>query len=313
VPGPGDPRLGHEILPEAHLARPRPRLYFNPVTGWFRRFERAANQFLSHRVFSKVSWIDWPYAAQLDRRLTVSEAEIPIPSLPLPFDGVRVLLITDIHTGPFLRLSGLERTFDRLGSLGADMILLGGDLTTSRVDDFRMAAEAYARLSAPLGVYAVLGNHDHYTEDPALLRSLIEATGIDVLHNRSVVLERAGARLILAGIDDLNAGRPDLDAALAESGEGSADPVVLLSHNPDVLFDASRRGVSLVLSGHTHGGQIRIPGLPVLVRMSRFCLDEGRYFTNGAELVVSRGLGASGFPLRLACSPEVVLVTLRRG
>jgi len=88
-------------------------------------------------------------------------------------------------------------------------------------------------------------------------------------------------------------------------------PILLLSHNPDILFEASRRGVALVLSGHTHGGQIRIPGLPVLVRQSRYRLDEGRYETEGTELVVSRGLGVSGVPLRFACPPEAVFLRLR--
>ena len=222
---------------------------------------------------------------------------------------------------------------------------------------------AFASLAAPLGVFAVLGNHDHYTGDPEGVRRRLEEANVRVLHNASVVLERSGARLDLAGIDDLYRGRPDLDAALASTclgpgraskGPGAADarqerrdgvsgaggansgasdansgaapvaeravpsgrnagsrsPVLLLSHNPDVFFDECRRGVSLVLSGHTHGGQIRFPGLPVLVRQRRFHLDEGRYAAGGAELIVSRGLGATGVPLRLACPPEAVLVRL---
>ena len=318
-PGP----LGRESLGEPSTARPRARRYFNPVSGWFRRLERAVNQFLSGRIFSRISWIDRPYAVQLDRMLTISEAEIPLSRLPEAFDGTTVMLITDVHTGPFLTVRGLRRTFGRLAALSPDLILLGGDLTTSAVADLRTSLAAYAGLSAPLGVHAVLGNHEHYTGEPSRVRELLSEAGVGVLHNRAVALERGGERLILAGIDDLNAGKPDLDAALADArrlavgdggpaGETSPAPILLLSHNPDVFFEASRRGVSLVLSGHTHGGQIRIPGLPVLVRMSRYRLDHGRYVANGAELVVSRGLGASGLPLRIACSPEAVLLTLRR-
>jgi predicted MPP superfamily phosphohydrolase len=125
-----------------------------------------------------------------------------------------------------------------------------------------------------------------------------------MLMKRAVTLERGGATVQLAGIDDLNAGAPDLDAALA------GPPLLLLSHNPDVFFVAALRGVRLVFSGHTHGGQVRIPGLPVLVRMSRFRLDEGHYATGDAQLVVSRGLGVSGIPLRVACPPEAMLLTL---
>jgi predicted MPP superfamily phosphohydrolase len=259
-----------------------------------------------------------------------------------------VLLVTDIHAGPFVAPRALATTFHRLQGLEPDLILLGGDLTTATHREFEPAAGAFAALRAPLGVFAVLGNHDHYSGEPARLRQLIEASGIPVLHNRIAVLERGGARLRLAGIDDLHWGKPELGdllpvtglAAHAGAGEGSspgagaakareepsvsilpagaepapvedAPPVILLSHNPDVFFDAVWRGVALVLSGHTHGGQIRLPGLPLAVKMSRYALDEGRYTADGVELVVSRGLGVTGLPLRYACAPEAVFLRLR--
>ena len=107
---------------------------------------------------------------------------------------------------------------------------------------------------------------------------------------------------------------PDLDEAMRQSSLAAPDaPVVLISHNPDAALDAASRGVALTLSGHTHGGQVRIPGRPLLVRMSRFRLDDGRYEHDGGHIVVSRGLGVSGIPIRFACPPEAVLVTLRRG
>lgn len=297
-----------------HPARPRRRRLFDPVHGWFRRLERSANLFLSYHLLPRVPFIDRPYAWQLDHNLTVSDADIPLAGLPPAMDGLRLLLITDIHTGPFLSQRALLRTFRRLSELRPDVILLGGDHTTSHVADFLSCRDAFASLQAPLGVYGVLGNHDHYTEDPPRLERVMEEAGIRMLQNCAVPLERDGSRVILAGIDDLNAGRPDLDAALAQAEElrqGTDVPIILLSHNPDILFQAARQGVALVLSGHTHGGQIRLPGLPVLVRMSRYHLDQGRYTAQGTELVVSRGLGASGIPLRLGCSPEVGLFRLR--
>ena len=152
------------------------------------------------------------------------------------------------------------------------------------------------------------GNHDYYNQRPDDLLRAVEAAGIPVLQNRSVELRRDGQSLSLAGVDDLLLGRPDLEAALA----GTRPPVVLLSHNPDMFFDAARADVALVLSGHTHAGQVRVPGLPVLVRQSRYRLDEGRYRVGRTELVVSRGLGAVGVPFRANCPPEVVLLRLRR-
>lgn len=286
-------------------AMPRLRRLFDP-RGWFRRLEREVNFQLSAHIYPRVPGIALPYAVQLDRLLTVSEAEIPLAGLPAPLDGVKVLLITDIHVGPFLRPDVLRRAFDRLRTLAPDLIVIGGDITTARLEEILPHLGSFRSLTAPLGTFAVLGNHDHYTGQPAKLSALLEENGVTVLTNRWAPIEQNGARFALAGIDDLVQGRPDLAAAL----DGAPAPTVLLSHNPDIFFDAARRGVALVLSGHTHAGQIRIPGLPVLVRQSRYRLDEGRYTAAGAELVVSRGLGASGLPLRFACSPEAVLLRL---
>lgn len=305
------PRRGSLAGPAPAL--PRLRHLFDPRRGWFRRIERDVGVLLARHVFPLIPGIDRPYGAVLDRLLTVSETTIEIAALARSFDALKVLLVTDIHTGPFLSPRCLRSAFDSLRSLEPDLVLLGGDLTTCRVSEIVPHLPAFRSFAAPLGSFAVLGNHDHYSCEPDRLSGLLESHGVRVLDNTSVTLERAGGRIVLAGIDDLYQGRPDLDAALSGVPNGAGSPpVLLLSHNPDVLFEASRRGVSLVLSGHTHGGQIRIPGLPVLVRQSRYRLDEGRFVTGETQLVVSRGLGASGLPVRLACSPEAVLVHLRR-
>jgi len=304
-----DSRLDHR-----HLSGPRPavarhRRLFHPVTGWFRRLERRTEQLLSTHLFPRLPGLPAIYSRLLERHVTLVDGTIAVEHLPASEEGLRILLITDIHVGPFLEPEALARVFARLMATRPDLILLGGDLATARLDEFPPAAGAFRTLAAPRGVFAVLGNHDHYTREPERLTALIEECGIGVLHNRWVPLGPAGgASLVLAGIDDRHSGRPDLDAALAGIPAGA--PVILLSHNPDVLFDAAARGVSLVLSGHTHGGQIRIPGLPVLVRMSRYRLDEGHYGAGGTQLVVSRGLGVTGLPIRIACPPEAVLLTL---
>ena len=289
-------------------ARESRRWAFRPRRGWFRRLERNVGHWVSHTVFPRIPGIELPYSAQLRRGLTISSADLQLRQLPSEFDGMRLLLITDIHAGPFVSRMVLDQQFERLMGREPDLILLGGDLITSRTVEFDQQRHAFRRLRAPQGVYAVLGNHDHYSGESRRLSRMIEGQGIRLLHNRSVLLSRGGAKLSLAGVDDLLVGNPDLDAALA----AAEPPIILLSHNPDVLFDAARRGVAAVLSGHTHAGQIRIPGLPVIVRQSRYRLDEGRYRTGETELIVSRGLGAVGIPLRLACPPEVVLLTLRR-
>jgi uncharacterized protein len=293
-------------LAPPHAAVERRRPLFHPARGWLRRTERAIAHFLARDLYPHVPWIERPYGAQLSRGLVLSEATIRLAGLPAAFRGLRVLLVTDVHAGPFLAPQVLARTFERLVSIEPDLILLGGDLVSARYCELQDNAEAFRLLRAPLGVFAVLGNHDHYTGRIEELSAAIMDCGIDVLHNRCLAIERGGERVWLAGVDDALLGRPDLERALT----GARPPVILLSHNPDLLFEAARRGVALMLSGHTHAGQIRIPGLPVLYRQSRYRLDEGRYRHQGTELVVSRGLGASALPLRVACSPEAVLLTL---
>ncbi|MCP3981905.1 MAG: metallophosphoesterase [bacterium] len=303
-----------EPPPRAALSDPSParrrdkRRWFDPAKGWFRRLEREVSHFLSRSVFPHVPGLHLPYDAQLRRCLTLAETDIELTGLPGGFDGMRVLLITDVHAGPFLSRRSLCETFRRLLAVQPDVILLGGDLITARVEDFEESEEAFRLLSAPLGVFGVWGNHDHYPDQLERLRDRVESCGVRMLNNRNVELRRGGEALSLAGVDDLLIGEPDLDAALS----GTRGPVVLLSHNPDLLFRAADRGVALMLSGHTHAGQIRLPGLPVLVRQSRYRLDQGRYRRDATELVVSRGLGVSGLPLRAACPPEAVLVRLRR-
>ena len=307
------PGLPHVHLQPPHPALPVPRPHFDPKSGWFRRFERKVSLALSRSVWWRIPGIDRIYGPILDSHLTVADVEIGIAGLPQAFDGTSVLFVSDVHAGPFLSQGALARAFGKLATLGADVVIHGGDLATSNVGEVLPHAEAVAALRAPLGVFAVLGNHDHYTRDLPGIRAFYDRCGVRLIDNDAVALERGGAALALAGIDDWNFGRPDLPrAVLAAAGVAPGAPVVLASHNPDAFFDATARGVALVVSGHTHGGQVRIPGRPVLVRMSRYRLDEGHYEAAGGQVVVSRGMGASGIPVRLFCPPEALLIVLRR-
>ena len=305
--------LAHVSLEASHEARPVARPHFDPKAGWFRRIERATSLFLARRVFPILPGSTLPYAPMLATGLTVAEATIPVSGLPLPFDGTTILFVSDIHAGPFLSRGALAGALDRLATLRADLVIHGGDLATSNLSEIEIHAEALARLRAPLGVFAVLGNHDHYTRDLAGLEAFYERCGIRLLRNDAAAVSRGGSVVALAGIDDWNIGRPDLGRAMRVASEvAPGAPVILASHNPDALFEAARGGVALVLAGHTHGGQVRIPGRPVLVRMSRYRLDEGHFTAGATHLVVSRGLGVSGLPLRVYCPPEALAITLRR-
>ena len=294
-------------LQPPRVAHPLPRSPLSPLGRWFRRAERRFNLEMGRYVFPYVPGLHQVYGVQLRRNLRLGEAVVTLPRLPAAFDGCRILLITDIHTGPFLHPRTLADAFHRLMAVKPDLILLGGDLTTGTVEEFVPFMDCFRSLSAPLGVFGVFGNHDYYSGRPQDLLSLMAPAGVTIIHNHAVTLRHNGATLALAGLDDLHYGRPDLAAALG----GGPPPHILLSHNPDVFFDAAWRGVDLVLAGHTHGGQIRLPGMPLVIKMSRYALDDGRYGTNGSQLVVSRGIGVTGLPLRWRCPPEAVQVTLR--
>ncbi len=306
--------LDREELAEAHEADPTPRHLLDPAKGWFRTLERHASLFLSHHVFPRIPGIQIPYTLQLDRNLLVSEADVALRGLDPRLDGAKVLFVSDFHAGPFLSPRALDRTLQRLAGLDPDLILIGGDFASTNVAEFERCAPALRQLQAPLGVFGVMGNHDYYTEDAARLWRVIEQQGVRMLRNDALRVERDGASLVVAGLDDYLMGTPDMAAtarAIRRARGDSGAPTVMLSHNPDALFEASAADVDLVLSGHTHGGQVRVPKLPVLVRMSRFRLDQGRYQSGATQLIVSRGMGVSGIPLRLYCPPEAMLVTLR--
>ncbi|MEE2778299.1 MAG: metallophosphoesterase [Acidobacteriota bacterium] len=293
-------------MPPAQIADPHRRPLFHPKTGSVRRVERSVSLLLSRYLYPWISGLPVCYDWQLARRLTSAEVDVVLPDLPEPFDGLEILLLTDLHAGPFVSPRALSTACARLCAQLPDLIMIGGDIVTSDLQELESHRDVIAALEAPMGVFGVLGNHDHYTGCGDRVSLLMEELGVTMLQNRSVELERGGSRLWLAGVDDMNSGSPDLERALA----GVRRPSILLSHNPDFFFAAARAGVDLVLSGHTHGGQIRIPGRGVLVRQSRYHLDEGAYRVGSAQLVVSRGLGVSGVPLRLGCPPEGVRIRL---
>ena len=301
-----DVSVRHELLADPEDTDFPRRHLFNPKDGWFRRTERATNKFLSRRVYPHIPLMRRPYAAILEKSLTVSEALIPLAGLG-GTEPIGVLVISDIHGGPFVDSRILRQTFARLLTLQPDLILLPGDFATVCVSEVEEILPSLRTLRAPLGVYGVLGNHDYYTEDPPRLSDLVEGAGIELLQNRSVPIAKGDGRFLLGGVDDLLCGTPDFRGALRDREDGV--PTVIMSHNPDVFPEAVKRGVSLVLAGHTHGGQIRMPGLSVLVRMSRYHLDHGRFAVEDSELIVSRGLGVTGLPLRFACPPEALFLT----
>lgn len=244
----------------------------------------------------------------------VTRPTIRLPRLPAAWDGVRIAQLTDIHVGRLVSLDDAREAVDLANGLGADLIVLTGDYV-SRADAITLAlVEVLRNLRAPEGVFAVLGNHDYWTDRANMVRT-IEQAGIEVLVNEHRSLRRGPAELCIAGVDDfwsVDPG-PDLAAALRDVPESACR--VLLAHNPDYVEELTGQPrVDLVLSGHTHGGQVNLPflgppKLPIRHRKYAAGLVAGPH----CPVYVSRGIGMVEVPVRFRCRPELPLITLRRG
>lgn len=243
-------------------------------------------------------WVDW------------REVEIGVRGLPAPWEGVRIAHVSDTHFGFPPSPGWMGRVLEQVRARRPDLLVHTGDFLSGQTTGVPPGAELLTGLDAPLGAFGVLGNHDHFADTQSLL-GVLERGRLRLLRNEAVGLEREGTRLWVAGVDDLGTGHDDLEAALREVPAG--EPVVLLSHSPDLVEEASDRAVSLMLSGHTHGGQVCLPLWGPVFCFSRFYkrYAAGLFQVGPTSLYVNRGLGMALLPLRFLCRPEVTLLTLR--
>ncbi len=245
-------------------------------------------------------------------QIRLRRQNVAVANLPRSLAGTTIAVLADFHHGPFVGIGFIREAVRLANSLRPDAFALVGDFGHNG----RLAArqlppclEALSHLRAPLGAFAVPGNHDMH-QGAGIFREVVAATPITDLTNNSACLSSAGEGLWLAGVDDLWCGKPSLQAALARVPPGAA--VVLLSNNPDFAEDSPDSRVGLVLSGHTHGGQIYLPALGAPWAPSRY----GDKYCGGlaqapcSPVYVTRGLGEAGIPLRLNCPPEINLLTL---
>jgi uncharacterized protein len=240
----------------------------------------------------------------------VTETEIPVRDLPAAFDGFRITQITDIHHSRIVPIGEVQRVVEVAMRTKPDLIALTGDYTTSYRRYIEPCAEALGALSAPEGVWAVLGNHDHYT-DPLLTVRALKRHRVGVLENANTVIRRGGDTLQLAGIGDWTWARTDWMRSLY--GIDKRRPTVMLSHQPVVIDLPQTEGISLILSGHTHGGQVSLPLIGPPLRFSReFKYVRGLYEKNGICLYVSAGTGVIGLPVRFGVRPEISVLKLKR-
>ncbi|WP_246469446.1 metallophosphoesterase [Cohnella nanjingensis] len=257
------------------------------------------------------------------RRLSVTRREIASPYVPPGFEGKRIVQFSDTHVGPHYPMERFEALIGTLNALEPDLLVFTGDLFDSRRRNAEAnpgASHVLSRLRAPLGKYAVYGNHDFgYSRMKRSAGPILTRAGFTVLVNRTERVRLPnGESIVLAGLDDCVLGRPDARNTLSRLQAGDFN--LLLAHEPDPADGYTRYPVDLQLSGHSHGGQVRLPGLGALVRTKL-----GRKYVAGLYrltgrfdparpylLYVNRGVGTTRMKLRFGSVPEVAVFTLRR-
>jgi predicted MPP superfamily phosphohydrolase len=235
----------------------------------------------------------------------VTRLAIPIAGLPAAHSGITIAHLSDIHHSQIVPLPVIEQVVALTNDLTPDVVFLTGDFVTYDVSYAPACARALANLHAPLGVYAILGNHDYWT-DAAEVAGQLRQNGVPVLINTA---HQLAGDLWVAGVDDAWSGQPDLDKTLAAVPAGAT--TILLAHEPDFADQAQGRGIALQLSGHSHGGQVRLPltTRPVLPFLS-WKYYAGLRQVGDLWLHTSRGVGTMQPPFIFTCRPEVALLTL---
>jgi predicted MPP superfamily phosphohydrolase len=257
------------------------------------------------------------YAGEVSRHeLSIEQRTIHLERLPDAFRGMRIVQISDFHYAEFTEAYFLREMVRRVNSLRPDLVVLTGDFVTYAPLPYSFArahapecAAILSEIECPLR-YAIMGNHD-WTVGPKYVIGPLRDVGIPTLVNSAVPLERDGERLWLAGLGSACCNASEPQTAIPRASVSGGEPVIVLSHEPDVLADVARYNADLILAGHTHGGQVRVPFLPPLVLP-----DLGKMYVEGlfrmgrTQLYVNRGIGAVGLPFRYRCPPEITVITL---
>ncbi|HMP66589.1 MAG TPA: metallophosphoesterase [Pyrinomonadaceae bacterium] len=249
------------------------------------------------------------YAIDEANSLSLEHVEIRLSRLPKKLDGFRIIHLSDIHHSPFTSLEHIERAVKVSNRLKPDMFVLTGDYVSHEPEYIRPVADVLGRLRAEFGTYACLGNHDHWT-DVEQVTSSLRGAGIDVLVNEGTRFEARGAAFWLAGVDDHMVGRTDLPAAL--KGSYPDEMKLLLAHNPIIFRQCVKNSIDLTLSGHTHGGQVKVRTRTPKDRLiPRRRLSAGLHRRKESQIYITRGIGTVVLPVRYQCPPEISLLELR--
>lgn len=288
------------------------------VTKWEgsgRLWRKRLRMALASILMLVVGAVGWAFFIE-PNRLIVRHETLQMQQWPTSLSNLKIAVLSDIHVGgSFIDDDKVRTIVQRTNELQPDLIVIAGDYISGGRRDPTRAPETYAHLlkefRAPLGVYSVLGNHDWWYDGERVRRSL-EANGIKVLENETARLDVRGTTLWLAGFADLWTRTPRILETTAAIPEG--DAIIALTHNPDIFPRLPQR-VALMIAGHTHGAQIRLPFIGPIVQSSRVsaAYTRGHVFENGHHLFVTTGIGTSIAPVRFGVPPEIVLLTLTSG
>ncbi len=252
------------------------------------------------------------YSWQIEpRRIRVTKVNLPVPDLPEAFEGYRIAHISDLHLNFDLLEEHLPVVVDKVNRLNPDMVAMTGDFTGPGAG-LQASTKDLAQFQAPDGAWSVLGNHD-YHHGVEEVRLATKRAGMRLLCNQQGRISRGRDSLVIAGVDDMLWGFPDLSAAL--DGVGPDDRVILLAHEPDYArIAAADPRIALQLSGHAHAGQVRLPGIgPLILPIFGQLYPFGAYRVGNLGLYVTAGIGAAKYVLRFNCIPEIAVITLVRG
>lgn len=275
------------------------------------KLSERINAFVASEKPLRSMAMNWSKKARLAideaNSLSLERVEIYLKRLPKKLDGFKIIQLSDIHHSPFTGLEYIERVVKVANRLKPDMFVLTGDYVSHEREYIAPVAATLAKLKATYGVHACLGNHDHWT-DADLVTHLFRGEGINMLVNEGFRLETRRGSFWLAGVDDYMVGKTDVAASLR--GSFPDELKVLLAHNPIIFREAARVGVDLTLSGHTHGGQIKMRKDENRILPQRK-LKAGLHARRNAQIYITRGIGTVVVPMRYHCPPEISLLELR--
>jgi predicted MPP superfamily phosphohydrolase len=246
------------------------------------------------------------YAIAEANTLSLEKIDINLKRLPKKLNNFRILHLSDIHHSPFTSLEHITRAVVIANRLKPDIVVLTGDYVSHETEYIAPAAEVLGKLKSEFGTFACLGNHDHWTDADSVTRHL-RREKINVLINEGFRFEARGVSFWLAGVDDHMVGKTDLPGAL--HGSFPDEMKLLLAHNPVILRQAARYDIDLILSGHTHGGQVKIREKEKRI-LPKPKLVAGLHRRGNTQIYITRGIGTSVLPIRYQCPPEISLIEL---